>query len=240
MLVKKISDNAFLELIKYSIDNNNYISFFVQYNRCHPCSEYIVKVIFKEENMDKETFFNTYVLKDIQKLSIQYKHVDKIQKLIQPYFNVFQGKNIPFENFVEVYITVALTDTFYKYYSQKELDNYMNELIYEKKHFYGKNNDLLGITYYFKIDEHIKSSVLLNKKNLWDFVYPYSLEDISFLKDNQYWLKSVAHEKICVIYCESEEEYEYLKSIGVEFYEDRYIPVTEEERKRITVDELTL
>ena len=53
-------------------------------------------------------------------------------------------------------------------------------------------------------------------------------------------MKSVAHEKLCNIYCESEEEYEYLKSIGVEFYEKEYVPISYEEKNHRTVDELTL
>ncbi len=236
MLVKKISDNAFLELIKYSIDKSNYISFFVQYNRCNPCDEYIVKIILEEENKDNETFFNTYALEDIQKFEKKYKYVNRIQELIQPYFKEFQGDNISFEDFVAIYVRVALIDAYYKYYSQKNLDNYMSELVYEQKHYYGINNDLLGITYYFKIDEYIKNSILSSKKKIWDWIYPYGLENISFLKDNQYWLKSVAHEKLCDIYCESEQEYRYLKSIGVEFYENEYVPISDEEKVDITVD----
>ena len=43
----------------------------------------------------------------------------------------------------------------------------------------------------------------------------------------------MAHEKICDIYCENEEEYNYLRSIGIEFEEDHFIPLSEKEKKNL-------
>ena len=65
---------------------------------------------------------------------------------MKPYFEIFQGNSISFEEFVEVYIHVALNDLFYQYNSQKNLDNYRNEFVYEEKHFYGVNDNLMRIT----------------------------------------------------------------------------------------------
>ena len=128
------------------LNKSNYISFFIQYNCYNPCSEYLFKIILEEENKDKETFFNTYGLKDIERFKEKYKYVNKVQKLMKPYFEIFQGNSISFEEFVEVYIHVALNDLFYQYNSQKNLDNYRNEFVYEEKHFYGVNDNLMRIT----------------------------------------------------------------------------------------------
>ena len=43
----------------------------------------------------------------------------------------------------------------------------------------------------------------------------------------------MVHEKICEIYCENEEEYNYLRSTGIEFEEDYFIPFSEEEKKNL-------
>ena len=70
---------------------------------------------------------------------------------------------------------------------------------------------------------------LLNNKNLYAWLNPDYPEDISFFKDGYCWLYSIAHENLCDIYCESKEEYEYLKSIGIEFWNDEFVPISEDE-----------
>ena len=50
------------------------------------------------------------------------------------------------------------------------------------------------------------------------------MDNICFYKNNKCWLYSVAHEQICDIYCDSKDEFEYLKSIGVKFIEKQYNP----------------
>ncbi len=54
-------------------------------------------------------------------------------------------------------------------------------------------------------------------------------EDIAFFRNGYCWLYSVAHEEICDIYCENEEEYEYLKLIGIEFVDDEFVPTPKAE-----------
>lgn len=64
---------------------------------------------------------------------------------------------------------------------------------------------------------------VINEKDLIDWKYPNSLDNLCFIKDNYYIFFSISHEELYDIYCENEEEYEYLKSIGVEFYEDHFV-----------------
>ncbi len=235
MLVKNFSKDSFIKLKKYAIDRSNYISFFIQYNRCHECSASIIQTILEIEKNDENSFFKTYTIDDISNLSEKYKNIYKIKKIVEMYLKNYIKNDICIEKVTESYIYIALTDAFYKYYSKENLKNYMSELVYEEKQFYGQNNYLFGITYYFKNTGKVKKDILESDKILWEWIFPYCQENICFLRNNQYWLKSVAHEKICNIYCESEEEYEYLKSIGIEFYEDKYVPISEIERKELMV-----
>ncbi len=75
--------------------------------------------------------------------------------------------------------------------------------------------------YVLKFNEEMKEE-LLRRNSIYDYYFPKSLEDISFLKDNSYWLYSITHEEICDIYCEDKKEFEYLKSLGIEFEGNKF------------------
>ena len=74
---------------------------------------------------------------------------------------------------------------------------------------------------FYKFDDDLVS-FLLKKNNLYDWLNPNSPEDIAFFKNGYCWLYSVAHEDICDIYCKNRKEYEELKKIGLEFYENDF------------------
>ena len=57
---------------------------------------------------------------------------------------------------------------------------------------------------------------------MYNWLNPNYPEDVAFFKDGYCWLYSVAHEDICDIYCTDENEYETLKEIGIEFYENKF------------------
>lgn len=81
---------------------------------------------------------------------------------------------------------------------------------------------------FYKTDEEVEKYILTNK-SLYNWLEPKYPEDISFFKDGYCWLYSVAHEDLCEIYCDSSKEYEYLKSIGIDFWKNEYIPVSKKE-----------
>lgn len=93
-----------------------------------------------------------------------------------------------------------------------------------------KNDNCLGNpnvyhsdTYTIKLTDEIKSEIL-SKKSLYDWHWPNSLEDICFFKDGYCFLETISHEKLCFIYCDDKEEYEYLKSIGIKIFEKEFKP----------------
>jgi len=74
---------------------------------------------------------------------------------------------------------------------------------------------------FFKFDNPIKD-YLLENCNFYQWLNPKYPEDVCFFKNGHCWLYSVAHEDYCCIYCETKEEFEYLKSIGIEFDEEEF------------------
>lgn len=88
-------------------------------------------------------------------------------------------------------------------------------------------DDLFEIIF-LKTTPELKEYILENH-DLYAWLNPKYPEDISFFKDRYCWLYSIAHEELCFIYCKDEEEYEYLKSIGIEFVEDKFVPTPYEE-----------
>lgn len=70
---------------------------------------------------------------------------------------------------------------------------------------------------YIKSKEEYESVNIYNKSNLWNAIAYYR------------------NEKIIDILCENEEEYNYLKSIGIRFYKDQYVPIAEELKSRYRI-----
>lgn len=77
------------------------------------------------------------------------------------------------------------------------------------------------IAYFYKTDEKLKN-YLLSKNSLYDWKYPSDPTDITFFKDNECWLRSISHELMCDIAVKDLKEYEYLKEIGIVFYEKQF------------------
>ena len=86
----------------------------------------------------------------------------------------------------------------------------------------GASDHGFGI-YFYKFSDTL-TDFLLTNKNLYEWNNPYYPQDISLFKNGYCWLYSIADEDMCFIYCENEEEYEYLKSIGVEFSKTEFVP----------------
>lgn len=81
--------------------------------------------------------------------------------------------------------------------------------------------------YFYKFTEEVKD-YLLSNQNLYSWLNPKYPEDVSFFRNGWCLLSTITHEEMCDIEVETEEEYEYLKSIGIEFYEDKFTPTLKE------------
>lgn len=136
---------------------------------------------------------------------------------------------------------VTRTDKIKLNFDAKEKLKILEQNLFEKYHKYfignkeedwvKENNSVFNvyyITHFYRLGNELKE-YLLSNKNLYNWLEPKYPEDICFYKNGYCWLYSVTHEEICDIYCENEEEYEYLKSIGIEFVEDKFVPTPKEE-----------
>lgn len=83
------------------------------------------------------------------------------------------------------------------------------------------SDDGFGV-YFYNFSDKTKEYLLYNR-DLYEWLNPDYPEDLAFFEDGYCWLYSVAHEQLCFIYCDDEQEYEYLKSIGIEFYEEDFM-----------------
>lgn len=75
----------------------------------------------------------------------------------------------------------------------------------------------------------MQSILLEETKNLFSWRKPFLPEDLMFIKDNFIKFSMTSHEEYSYIYCESEQEFEKIKEMGVEFYRE----YNNEEEKKI-------
>lgn len=119
-------------------------------------------------------------------------------------------------------LEACLNDYLYYSSTQKWINNYKNYLVLTKRN---NNCKYYSVCYIFNLSSSIIKNLKLN--TIFEWQYPETLEDISFFKkDGQRWMWSISHEDVYEI-CFQEtdkEEYEYLKSIGIEFVEKEFIP----------------
>ena len=121
----------------------------------------------------------------------------------------------------------------YHYIYNKETNNFLlknkSDLIYAREDIH-KIGDMGNSYYFFKLSKNIKQEIQ-NKNSIFAWRFPISLEDICFFNKNGLcWLWSTSHEEMYAIcFQEGEEkEYEYLKSIGIEFVEEEFTPTPKE------------
>ena len=123
----------------------------------------------------------------------------------------------------------------YDYFTEKWLCKNIKQILFQENYYIEPINSKEKIVhhstvYYTLLDNRIKEE-LLDKNSFSDWSFHKSLEDICFYKEQYCYLYSVSHEGICDIYCEDEVEYEYFKSLGIEFVEDKFIPEVKEKIK---------
>lgn len=222
MTVKKLNDGSYQKLIEYAVKKCNKFSL-LQYLFQKPVQ---YNIIISELKNNNPTLLEKNCADNVNKIYKIYS--DDIRLFDDKYY--LEHENINVENAKKGFIEQIL-----KYYkndikSKKILSNNKKSIILKEDIF----SDVLGCLYQtiytFKIDNGttklLKNMRLFSEENMYnDSIIGGCLEDLCLYKNEHCWLDSVSHEDICDIYCDSEQEYEYLKSIGIEFYEDHYIPL---------------
>lgn len=112
---------------------------------------------------------------------------------------------------------------------------YLESILHKRgvNEFYRKNSDIIinlrkkskNNTNYFIIDVKLTlkfKNELLKKKSLFDWNFKNGVQDLNFLSNDEYWLQSDSHEKICLIHVKDYAEQKKLEKIGIIFDDEIY------------------
>ena len=237
MLIEgNVSGKVYKDLISYALKNCDVI-FVERYHDQH--SETTKKMInfFKESGLSEDYLYNNYSEELLENLYQKYKNNDII-------FNKAYKKRWEPENDPETTNSLKwlnrrsrITTPIKRLYRNRVIDNWLNKYksniisqkeIYSDISLYGTADFHYSTIYFLKITKELEHEIL-NRPDLYDsWCFPNSIENITFFKGEYCWLYSVSHEDLCEIYVKDEEEYNYLKSIGIKFFEDIYTPTPKE------------
>lgn len=155
----------------------------------------------------------------------------------QGYCNQYENNNLSLnkeeiKDLINYNRRSVIEGSVYNYINDIEICNFFDK---NEAHFISAKEDVNKIGdyknsyYFFKLEGSLKKE-LQNKSSIFDWYGPYFLEDISFYKNGCCWLWSITHEEMCEICLQKndKEEYEYLKSIGIEFVEKEFAPTPKE------------
>lgn len=222
MVIKgNVKEKTYKKMMKYIISKCDVISVSRHLNYDIIENNRVIDIILSDKNMSKSEIINNYSEKYLEKVSEAYKDNKVIfnEKYISK-FKLNHKLKRPLSCFKyeqrKRYIKNAIRWSVYDYNVTAWLKKFQNDLIYIK------NKDSDYVTYYFRMSENLKYDIL-SKNSLYDWKYPLSIEDIAFFKNKYCLFCSEIHEEMCDLYCKDENEYKYFKSIGIEFYDSKYI-----------------
>ena len=91
------------------------------------------------------------------------------------------------------------------------------DINYEREEW--ENEKYLYDIYLLKMTKEVRDILLEETKNLFSWKKPFLPEDLMFIKDNFIKASIISYENHAYIYCESKEEFEEIKEIGIELCE---------------------
>lgn len=217
--VQKMSKEAYKKLIEYALKTCDSFSLcrYEGMERITDIQRKNFELITSNKEFTKQKLLENYSEKFLDKIYNTYKDDERIHfnMLLQP---SPLYKRLDILDGVELFV--------FQYKTEKFLEKYKN-LLLEKIPvddcvFYDKNGKKLETGNYklkYKLNRKTAEFLINNANNVYDFIYPKNMEDLCIYNNGTLWLDSVAHEKECVIFCTSNDEYELLKSFGIKFRE---------------------
>ena len=101
-----------------------------------------------------------------------------------------------------------------------KINPFIKKIYADNRYFSSEGDNYLEI-YELYLNECVIEAII-SAKSLYSWVYPDMPEDLCLFSKQKCWLKSVAHEKYCWIYTDSDIEKDILKKlIGLKYYDDR-------------------
>lgn len=196
------------------------------------------EIVYDEEYHSKFEKYLSLTEKAYKSFIKSYKDKMFFKEKYEEYGIAMDFDNMNFEEFktFSIYdrkldiLSSAIGVEYYNFVCNDFINKYRKKIVGEIEYRDSENKDkVLSIKCFFKLDEDMKKE-LLKRKSIYDWIYPMSPEDIAFYRDYRYFLYSISHESMLSIYYESKDEYEYLKSLGIEFKYDKYVPINEKNR----------
>lgn len=225
------------ELVEYACLNCNVVSIAKRYYKYDETPR-VIQVILKKMNITVEDIVFKYSEKYFNELYSKLCYDEEI--FDKAYIKKFERCNgrkksqkiRANDNQRRYYIKNSLEYIIYDYNVKMWLRKYKEKIILKREGYYGTE-------YYIKLNEALKKE-LHEKKTFFDWQFPDFVEGISFYKDERCLLKS-SYGRWCYvdIYPENEKEYKYLKSIGIQFDEKKFEPISKLEAKYVNISELT-
>lgn len=221
MQVKKINNNAYKKLIMYAYEICDKVElkkikhFVVNKEK----KQEILKIIISNPKFTKENLIKNYSKKTLDDIYFEYKDDNRffcdneIRKKLH-YKNDVEYQNV-LTKYKKIYINSIIELFLYNERCIKFLEKYENNIIDKISTEYEEY-------YYFKMDKQFINFFMNETDNIYDFTFPYNLENLCIYINDDIWLESVVDDKLCFINCRSEEEYEKLKSFGIDFAKEKY------------------
>lgn len=224
MLIKNMKKETHKKLLEYIINKSNLFSLSIYSDQHFQENRECLDIIVSNSNYSKEKILSEYSNELRDEIYEQFK--DNKEIFNQEYVNWFEKDYVIDKYYNRKSTIYSAIDSFvYENRTKKFLKKYKNNIVKNNETVFGEPIDdfipLCVTDYIFELNEEMIK--VINEKDLIDWKYPNSLEDLCFIKDNYYIFFSISHEDDYNIYCDNEEEYEYLKSIGVEFYKDHFV-----------------
>ena len=179
----------------------------------------ILKIIISNPKFTKENLIKNYSEKTLYDIYFEYKDDNRffcdneIRKKLH-YKNDVEYQNV-LTKYKKSYINSIIELFLYNERCIKFLEKYENNIIDKISTEYEEY-------YYFKMDKHFIDFFMNETDNIYDFTFPYNLENLCIYINDDIWLESVADDKLCFINCRTEEEYEKLKSFGINFVKEKH------------------
>ena len=221
MQVKKINNNAYKKLIMYAYEICDKVElkkikhFVVNKEK----KQEILKIIISNPKFTKENLIKNYSEKTLDDIYFEYKDDNRffcdneIRKKLH-YKNDVEYQNV-LTKYKKSYINSIIELFLYNERCIKFLEKYENNIIDKISTEYEEY-------YYFKMDKHFIDFFMNETDNIYDFTFPYNLENLCIYINDDIWLEPVADDKLCFINCRTEEEYEKLKSFGINFVKEKH------------------
>lgn len=221
MQVKKNNNNAYKKLIMYAYEICDKVElkkikhFVVNKEK----KQEILKIIISNPKFTKENLIKNYSEKTLDDIYFEYKDDNRffcdneIRKKLH-YKNDVEYQNV-LTKYKKSYINSIIELFLYNERCIKFLEKYENNIIDKISTEYEEY-------YYFKMDKHFIDFFMNETDNIYDFTFPYNLENLCIYINDDIWLESVADDKLCFINCRTEEEYEKLKSFGINFVKEKH------------------